>query len=297
MTAATISLPDVRPRASHPEWTPSDRERLVFQWVKFEGRTQGWVAEQLSIHQSTVSRMVERYEKWIAHGGPGRRGGLDHDERLRAQRWLTYERNEWILSAALRIAAEIEQPCDATKSTISRSAASPSQETEIRTQHMTVDRSGTVARYLRLAHRVNMENLKLVEEEPLPALKPLTFEDLAEREEEQLPRIVAEPEAIVADGNVGTGAGDATDSIAADATVPVANRPVQLKEDLPVMQPTHNEIQAESLPNADTTNTCSENCPAGNPATTAYGVADYQPEMGGSLLAVGRGGMGWEPGG
>src|SRR5262245_52623103 len=80
------------PRSVHRDWTPSDRDRLVFQWVKFEGHTQGWVAEQLEINQSTVSRIVERYERWIAHGGPARQGGLSHDERLRAQLWLTYER-------------------------------------------------------------------------------------------------------------------------------------------------------------------------------------------------------------
>jgi len=178
--SSSVASPGAFARAAGRQWIPSDRDRLVFQWVKFEGKTQSWVAEQLEIHQSTVSRMVERYERWIASGGPARQGGLTHEERRRAQKWLTYERNEWILGAALRRAAAMETPVDATKSTVSRSAASPSQETEIRTEHMTVDRSGAVARYLRLAHRVNMENLKLVGEDPLPDLEPLTMEHLGE---------------------------------------------------------------------------------------------------------------------
>jgi hypothetical protein len=165
---------------------------LVFRWVKFEGKTQSWVAEQLEINQSTVSRMVEKYERWIARGGPTRQGGLSYDERLRAARWLAIERNEWILNSALRMAAELEKPVDATRSTVSRSAASPSQETEIRTQHVTVDRSGAVARYLRLAHRVNMENLKLVGEEPLTELEPLTVEDVGE---DRLPAVLEESRA------------------------------------------------------------------------------------------------------
>jgi sigma-70-like protein len=168
------------PKANSRPWSPSDRDRLIFQWVKFEGHTQSWVADQLDMSQSTVSRILERYEKWIARGGPARGGGLSHDERLRAQRWMTYERNEWILTSALRIAGEMERSLDTSKSTITRAASSPSQESEIRTEHKVIDRSGIAARFLRLAHRINMDQLKLAEQQPLPELEPLDCEEINE---------------------------------------------------------------------------------------------------------------------
>src|SRR5262245_33094338 len=98
------TIPFTSPSTRSRLWSPSDRDRLIFQWVKFEGQTQSWVGGQFNLSQSTVSRIVERYEKWIARGGPAHCGGLSHDERLRAQRWMTYERNEWILTSSLRLA-------------------------------------------------------------------------------------------------------------------------------------------------------------------------------------------------
>src|SRR5207249_2250840 len=153
---------------------PTDRERMIFQWVKFDGHTQAWVAQQLDMHQSTVSRIVERYERWIARGGPSQEGALSHEERVRAQRWLTYERNEWIITSALRLAGEMERGIDATRSNITHHASQPSKELLVRTEHFVLDRSGMANRYLRLAHRVGMDQLKLLEKEPLPALEPLT---------------------------------------------------------------------------------------------------------------------------
>jgi DNA-binding MarR family transcriptional regulator len=262
MTAATIPFADLSnaasasaapPRPANPEWTPSDRDQLVFRWVKFEGKTHGWVAEQLEIHQSTVSRMVERYERWIARGGPARQGGLSHDERLRSQRWLTYERNEWILNSALRLAAEIEKPMDATKSTISRPAQRLSQETEVRTEHMTVDRSGTVARYLRLAHRINMEQLKLVGEEPLPDLEPLTIGDLGE---DRLPAVLEE--SVPAEPSVGDrpSGGTATER----------------------MHKTHNAAAEEWQLTTGEANGCDEIVGVEKTAGDAYSVVIYPPE-------------------
>src|SRR5438105_584834 len=106
------------PRQATHHWTPSDRDRLIFQWVKFEGHTQSWVAEQLGMNQSSVSRVVDRYERWIARGGPRHQGSPSHDEKLRAQRWLTYERNEWILASALRMAGEMERSTEVSKTTV-----------------------------------------------------------------------------------------------------------------------------------------------------------------------------------
>lgn len=162
----------------HPSpFTPSDRDRVIFKWVKFDGRSQGWVAQQLNVHQSTISRVIERYERWIARGGPSESGGMTRDERLRYQRWMTYERNELLLTSCLRLAAEMEQTLDTTKSNILHHASEPSRDLEIRTEHKVLDRSGNACRYLRLAFRLNMEQLKLVAQDELDPLPPLTIDE------------------------------------------------------------------------------------------------------------------------
>jgi hypothetical protein len=176
------TIPFTASRPSTPSWSPTNRDRTVFQWVKFDGHKQSWVASQLGIDQSTVSRMVDRYERWIARGGASAEGAPSRDERLRSQRWLTYERNEWILTSALRIAGEMEHQMDISRSTITHSPSSPSQESQVRTEHKVLDRSGLAARFLRLAHRINMDQLQLVERDPLPDLDPLSFHDLGDDE-------------------------------------------------------------------------------------------------------------------
>src|SRR5262245_43698994 len=106
-------------------WSPNGDAHLIYQWVKMEGKTQAWVASALRIHQSTVSRILERYERWQAHAKDRENGRLDPAERLRAQRWLTFERNELILTSCLRIAHEMEGSIDTSKSTICRPASRP----------------------------------------------------------------------------------------------------------------------------------------------------------------------------
>ncbi len=163
-------------------WSPDGDAHLIFQWVKMEGKSQGWVASAFGINQSTVSRIIQRYERWQAHAKERENGRLDHAERLRAQRWLTYERNELILASCMRIANELEGSIDTSRSTIRRAASDPSQEIEIRTQHACVDRTSMVSRFLRLAHRINMEQLKLAELDPPPLAAPLSPEELAAEE-------------------------------------------------------------------------------------------------------------------
>jgi hypothetical protein len=162
-------------------WSPDRTDHLIFQWVKMEGKTQDWVATQLGVSQPTVSRVVQRYERWQAHAREREGGRLDHRERLRAQRWLTFERNELLLSSCLRIAQEMEGFTDVSKSTIRR-GASLTQEREVSTQHATIDRSGVAARFLRLAFRINMEQLKLAELDPPPPAEPLSEEEIAEQD-------------------------------------------------------------------------------------------------------------------
>jgi hypothetical protein len=147
-----------------------------------EGKTQSWVADQLKIDQSTVSRLIQRYERWEAHARDREGGRLDASERLRAQRSITFQRNELLLASCLRIAKDMEGFIDTSKSTISRSPQNYSKENEIRTVHSTIDRTGAVARFLRLAFRINMEQLKLASLDSPPPAAPLTDEDLDQQD-------------------------------------------------------------------------------------------------------------------
>jgi len=171
--------PEPRTLNPSPRWTPDGDAHLIYQWVKFEGKTQTWVASAFGINQSTVSRILQRYERWQAHAKARENGRLDHAERLRAQRWLTYERNELIVDSCMRIAKELEGSIDASKSTILHHANDPTREIEVRTQHLSLDRTGQCSRFLRLAHRINMENLKLAAAIEPPAAEPLSPEELA----------------------------------------------------------------------------------------------------------------------
>src|SRR6266850_1842172 len=188
MLAATQSPPpslSLSPApASRRPWKPDGDAHLIFQWVKMEGKSQGEVASMLNISQPTVSRVIQRYERWQAHAKEREGGRLDPAERLRAQRWLTFERNELILASCLRIANEMEGFVDTSKSTIRRPTSSPSQESEIRTEHGRIDRSGVAARFLRLAFRINMEQLKLAELDQPPPAAALSDEEL-EQEDRQ----------------------------------------------------------------------------------------------------------------
>jgi transposase len=167
---------------NRPVWSPNDDAHLIYHWVKLEGKSQSWVAAAFRVSQSTVSRILQRYERWQAHAQAREGGRLDHHERLRAQRWLTYERNERILTSCLRIAHEIEGFIDTSRSTIRHEAHQPSKELEVRTQHTRIDRTGMVARFLRLAYRINMDQLKLAEQAEPPPPPPLTDEELAQEE-------------------------------------------------------------------------------------------------------------------
>src|SRR5688500_13100276 len=146
-------------------WRPNADDHLIYQWVRFEGKRQTWVAAQLGISQATVSRAMARYERWKAHADPRDGGQLDPAERARAQRWLTYERNELIIASALRLADELEGITDTSKTVTSHPLAHPARESVVRRESNTIDRSGMVSRFLRLAHRVNMDQQKLVEQD------------------------------------------------------------------------------------------------------------------------------------
>jgi|GEM_PF-2972180 len=169
---------------SAPGQSRQARDDLIYQWVMFDGKSQTEVGSMLGLSQGTVSRALRRYERRQAHLGPREGGRLDPQEQLRVQRWLTYERNERILRSCLRIATEVEGFVDVSKSTVHKDGLAGAGN-EIRTVHATLDRSGTAARFLRLAFRINMEQLELVEMEPLTPLPPLSADELAEMEREE----------------------------------------------------------------------------------------------------------------
>ena len=62
MSTAAVSPSPTLPVSPSPRRpsAPSDQEHLIYQWVKLDGHSQSWVAEQFSISQSTVSRIVKR---------------------------------------------------------------------------------------------------------------------------------------------------------------------------------------------------------------------------------------------
>src|SRR5207248_6189794 len=70
-----------------------------------------------------------------------------------------------------------------TTKTIRHPLRSPSQESEVVTHHASIDRTGVAARFLRLAYRINMDQLKLVEKEPLAPLEPLLTGDVEDETE------------------------------------------------------------------------------------------------------------------
>ena len=165
-------------------WKPGNRDHEIYVSVRFQGMGQAQVASQYDISQATVSRTLERYEKWQAHAQPGEDGSLTHAEQLRAQRWLTYERNDRILGSCLRMAA----------------------------------------RFLRLAFKINMEQLKLTEREPLAPLPPLTEEENAAYEAESA-ALWTEPDEAQRQRNENAGIKDRIDSeVAAAVAAEVARR-------------------------------------------------------------------------
>ena len=167
---------------SRKSWAPNSDDHFIYWWVKFQGQTQSWVARQVGLSQGTISRMIQRYERWQARADAQADGRLSPAERVRAQRWLTFERNELILSSCLRIAGEMEGVVDASKSTFLKPMGQPSAEREIRTEWSTRDRHGLAARFLRLAYRINMDQLKLAEQCDLPPLPPLSADEIAAEE-------------------------------------------------------------------------------------------------------------------
>src|SRR5262245_2888380 len=169
--------------ATRPRWTPNHNDHLIYDWVKMQGKTQREVSSLLEIHQSPVSRVIQPYERWLAHLKSRENGRRDPQERLRAQRQLTCDRNELILGSCLHIAQDMEGSLDGTRTTLAGPSIAHKSEDVVRTTHFTIDRTGTVCRFLRLAHRINMEQEQLVvrmaKDDVAPA-NPLTEEDLAE---------------------------------------------------------------------------------------------------------------------
>ena len=222
-------------------WSPSSHDHLLYQWVKLEGRSQRDAASMLGISQATVSRMLQRYERWQAHAADREGGRLDHSERFRAQRWQTFECNQLILASCLRIASEMEGFTDVSKSTVQRSSHG-GDEKNICTQHSTIDRSGIASRFLRLAFRINMEQFRLASLDPAPLPNPLTPEEIADQERASA--------AIAADVGWAPPTDPADDVSRAPRTEPAdheAWHPTATPLDSPTTSITSNKSQATSI--------------------------------------------------
>ena len=76
----------------------------------------------------------------------------------------------------------MEGVADVSKSTWQRPLSRPDAEREVRTTYSTQDRHGIASRFLRLAYRINMDQLKLAELAGPPPLAPLSPEQLAAEE-------------------------------------------------------------------------------------------------------------------
>jgi hypothetical protein len=178
-------LPKPRKRR---KWAPNGDDHLIYRMVKLDGSGQDFAAQCFGIHQSTVSRIVRRYERWEAHAAAREDGRLDPAERLRSLRWLAFERNEAMLTSCLRLAGEVERCKELSKSVTHYPQSYPTAETEVRNESWVLDRVGMAARFLRLAFRINMEQVKLAGVEPPPLPEPLTEEELAPRSPHAPPR-------------------------------------------------------------------------------------------------------------
>jgi len=181
MTTTSHHSPNGQPRKRR-DWAPNGDDHLIFDFVRMKGKTQECVAMELGISQSTVSRVLQRYERWQAHAKDREGGRLDPGERLRAQRWLAAERNELMLASCLRIANRMEGLHYSTSMTREHGPGAAGET--IRTHQQEVDCSGVAARFYRLALRLNQELLKLAEKDQPPPPPPLSAEELQELEEQ-----------------------------------------------------------------------------------------------------------------
>jgi hypothetical protein len=178
-----VDKPPVAPARKRRAWAPDHNDRWVYEMVKFDGLSQLEAADRARINQSTVSRIIQRYERWQAHAEDRDDGELDPAERWRAQRRLTYERNERMLASALRLAKEMEGYKELHKSVRDRPTDPYTAGTD-RTESAMIDRSGLAARFLRLAFRIGKEQMALVSQEAPPRPEPpLSETEHCEQEE------------------------------------------------------------------------------------------------------------------
>ena len=175
-------LPLAPAKRKRRAWAPNGDDHLIYRVVKLDGSGQDFAAQCFGISQSTVSRIVRRYERWEAHAAAREDGRLDPAERLRSLHWLAFERNEAMVASCLRLAGEVERCKELSKSVTQYPQRYPTAETEVCNESWVLDRVGMAARFLRLAFRINMEQVKLAGAEPPPLPEPLTEEEVAEQE-------------------------------------------------------------------------------------------------------------------
>ena len=175
------TTPKAKQSRSRRPWMPDAFHLEIFERVRMLGEKQQAIALSLGINQSTVSRIVARVERWQSRATPQQAGRLTHGERLRAQTLLTFERNELLIASCLRMAARMESTGNYVHTTTRHQ--NPAEREKITLRDEQLDSGGVAARFLRLAFRINMEQLKLARADELPPLEPLSAEELAEEEQ------------------------------------------------------------------------------------------------------------------
>src|SRR5687767_5052322 len=86
------------------------------------------------------------------------------------------------MASCLRLASDLEGLADVSRTVMSRPASSPCAEFRVSTETSMLDRSGRVERFLRLAHRINMEQIKLSANKPPPLPEPLSADEVAQQD-------------------------------------------------------------------------------------------------------------------
>jgi ParB-like chromosome segregation protein Spo0J len=192
MSAATIPMPQSAssPKATRRrrQWSPSDRERLAYRWHKHQGLTQEEVGGRLGVHQTTISRMVRRVESWEARLRQTPEGRL---ELQHARRWSTMDQNDEVIRMCFRQVDELQYGKDYSTSRLHKPAGDPCAPMDVVTENGVRDYSGVIVRFLALAFRVNMQQLRISE------MKPLA--DLPELSDEEIDAQIAESEALEAE--------------------------------------------------------------------------------------------------
>jgi hypothetical protein len=149
--------------------TPSARDQAILVAYRTQGCTQASLAKEHHISQRRVSEIVRRVERWRANLIPDQESELDHEQRVRLDRWLERERGQAIFDRAIRAFDNARPELKTTRA--GHRDGKPFEETTVRQ----VEPS---AQHLRLASQANRDLSRLAD-------KPAPKEARRSQEEEE----------------------------------------------------------------------------------------------------------------